>query len=315
MDILFLDQNKWIELARVNKGSTNSSLLSQVYEQLKMAVDSGKIVIPLTASHIIETSKRNDSISRAHVVKVQARLSKGLVFRSRKARLLIEIRNALHLAFGEQLVKLPNHWAIATGFMQAFETYDQLVAKPSDSTATRLVNKYIAPEQQYIDYLLNQDDNLRREAQAALALESEVLLSTLEARKAIMSGATIDLRRRAYTAKTFIENQDLILKTLEEIGHTFDEFKQLGNTAIVKLMQEIPTLHVETELAARLEAQTGELEVNDIHDMQSFYTAIPYATILVAEKGFISLARQAKLDSRYKISLSTKLEELEGRYN
>ncbi len=120
MEALFLDQNKWIELACVRTGAVSSGPSYIAYAELHEAVDRGRVVAPLTIAHILETSKRNDRASRAHVAEVQASLSKGFVFRSRKARLLIEIRNALHSAFGEPRVQLEPNWAIVPGFMQAF---------------------------------------------------------------------------------------------------------------------------------------------------------------------------------------------------
>jgi hypothetical protein len=314
MQVLFLDQNKWIDLARVHVGKTTSGPDLVVYQELLEAVRTGKLVAPLTVSHILETSKRNDPESRAHVVEVQAMLSKGYVFRSRKARLLIEMRNALHLAFAEAPKQLMANWAIVPGFMQAFETFDTLVASPEEAATSRLINEHVNPQMQYIDYMMNQDDGRRRAAHGAFAKESDQLLSRIEERRAIMEGSTIDLRWRAYAARLFLDHQGFIAHMLEVIGHSFDEMKELGSEAIIKFIRDVPTLNVEAELAVRLEAQTGPLEVNDIRDMQSFYTAIPYASRLVAERGFISLARQAKLDSRYSVALSTKLSELQGTF-
>lgn len=314
MEVLFLDQNKWIELARVRTGAVSSGPSYIAYAELHEAVDRGRVVAPLTVAHILETSKRNDQTSRAHVAEVQASLSKGFVFRSRKARLLIEMQNALHSAFGEPRVQLEPNWAIVPGFMQAFEPFDTLFGTPAEAASSRLINQYVDPKDQYLDYMLHQDDEHRRKAHARFSAESEALLARIEERRALMNGSTIDLRWRAYAAQLFLDHQDYIAHMLEVIGHTVGELNQLGAEAIVKFVRNVPTLNVEAELAARLEAQAGPLESNDIRDMQSFYTAIPYANQLVAEKGFISLARQAKLDARYGTRLSASLKDLSGVY-
>lgn len=314
MQVLFLDQNKWIDLARVHAGTITSGPLLTVYHELKAAVSAGKMIAPLTASHILETSKRNDPESRAHVVGIQALLSKGFVFRSRKARLLIEMRNALHLAFSEMPKQLPENWAIGPGFMQAFEMFDTLVASPEDAARSRLIIEHVNPQKQYIDYMMNQDDARRRAAHIAFAHESDQLLSRIEARRTIMEGSKMDLRWRAYAAKLFLDHQGFVAHMLEVIGRNVDEMKALGGEAIVKFVRDVPTLNVEAELAARLEGKTGLLETNDIQDMHSFCAAIPYASRLVAERVFSSLARQAKLDTRYGVKISTKLSELQGIY-
>jgi hypothetical protein len=67
-------------------------------------------------------------------------------------------------------------------------------------------------------------------------------------------------------------------------------------------------------MAARLESQTGSIRPNDVIDMQSFYTAIPYSNRVIAEKASISRARQAKLDVRYSVALSEHLATLLDMY-
>lgn len=314
MYVLFLDQNKWIDLARVHAGTTTSGPHLVVYQELLAAVRTGKLIAPLTASHILETSKRNDPRSRVNVAEIQALLSKGFVFRSRKARLLIEMRNALHIAFGEEPEQPPANWTVVPGFMQAFEMFDALVASPEAAATSRFMNQQVDPQRQYVDYMMNQDDGLRRAAHAAFAKESDQLISRIEARRAIMEGSTMALRWRAYAAKLFLDHQGFVAHMLDVVGHTVDEMKELGGESIVKFVRDVPTLNVEAELAARLEVKTGSVKVNDIQDMHSFCSAIPYADKLVAERGFISLARQAKLDNRYNVALSTELGELQGAY-
>lgn len=314
MHVLFIDQNKWIDLARAAGGRPEGVPYLPIYEELSEAVDAGRVILPLTISHIVETAKRNDPESRIAVARVQARLSKGSVYRSRKARLLLEMRNSLHGIFSEARVEFAKNWAIVRGFMQAFEPFDTLVATAEQASTSRRINQFLEPEFQYLDYMQNQDDDKRRLAVAAFSSESAALLSRIEERRKIMEGSSTDLRYRAYAAKLFLDHQGFVAHMLDAIGHTVEEMKHLGDKAIIDFMRDVPTLHVEAEIAARLEIQAGVLEANDIRDVQSFYTAIPYSKRLVAERNFISLARQAKLDEKYGVSLHTNLNELAGIY-
>ena len=83
MDIVYLDQNKWIELARVQAGAVTSGPTADLYSQLLAAVECGKVLFPLSVSHVLETSKRNEPISRGHLAETQAKLSRGYAYRSR----------------------------------------------------------------------------------------------------------------------------------------------------------------------------------------------------------------------------------------
>ncbi len=218
MEVLFLDQNKWIELARVRAGVVTTGPAYIAYAELHEAVDKGRVIAPLTVSHILETSKRNDQTSRTHVVEVQSALSKGWVFRSREARILIEMRNALHSIFEESPVQFDLNWAIAPSFMQAFETFDTLVASHTEATTSRFLNEHVDPKRQYIDYMLDQDDQRRRTAHAAFSAESDALLARIEQRRALMRGATIDLRWRAYAALLFYDHQGLLPTCSRSLG-------------------------------------------------------------------------------------------------
>lgn len=310
MRVVFFDQNKWIDLARGMRDASHSA--RPLYEKFLAEVSAERVVCPLTVSHIIETAKRNDLRTRTDVATVQANLSKGHVYRSRKARLLVEMRNALHKAFGEDPVVFPPHWAVVPGFMQAFEVFDTAVGDPEQARVTRLLNQHLDPAHQYLDFMVNQDDERRRHAAAAFSSESVALLARIEERRALMAGSSTDLRYRAYAAKLFLDHQGYVAHMLGVIGHTVEEMKALGGEAIVQFMRDVPTLDVEAHLASRLESQTGALEVNDIRDVLSFYTAIPYSERLVAEKNFVSLARQANLHKKYNVILDTTLAEFSG---
>lgn len=314
MKIIFIDQNKWIDLARAASGKQEGADFVELYKVLSIAVESGQAILPLTTSHILETTKRNDPESRIALARVQAQLSKGSVYRGRKARLLLEMRNSLHKIFAMPLIKLPEHWVVVRGFMQAFETFDTLTATQEDARTSLFLNKYVDPEFQYLDYMKNQDDDKRRIAVKNFTTESLSLLTRIEERRTVMSGSNVDLRYRAYSAQLFLDHQGFVAHILDVIGHTVDDMKALGATGILDFMKNVPTLNVEAEIAARLEIQKGKLELNDILDISSIVTSTPYSNAIVAERDFISLARQAKLNEKYGVSLHTNLKELENYF-
>ena len=124
----------------------------------------------------------------------------------------------------------------------------------------------------------------------------------------------MDMRWRAYAAQLFLEHQDTFLRILAGIDRTFEQFKSLGERGVRALIEEVPTLNVEAAMIVRLESETGPLNVNDLFDVQSFYTAIPYSCQVIAEKASISRARQAKLDVLYNVRLSRSLNDLLNVY-
>jgi hypothetical protein len=315
MEIVYLDQNKWIELARVQAGKVTSGPTADLYTQLLVAVECGQVLFPLSVSHVLETSKRNDPISRGQLVDTQVKLSRGYVYRSRAGRLEIEVRATLHRLFGTAPPELPQHWAITHGLLQAFEPMDEMTALSAEVQRMVRINAFIDPADQYVDYMKNQDDAHRRAAHSQLAANTADLIARIETRRARLRGKSVDVRRRAYAAQLFMDHQDTFIRILKSLGHSFEQLKALGERAVHALVEDVPTLNVEAEMVARLESKTGGIAPNDVFDIQSFYTAIPYSSRVVAEKGSVARARQAKLDARYQVALSRSLDDLLGVYS
>lgn len=314
MDIVFLDQNKWIELARVHSGHTTSGPMAGLFPQLVAAVQGKRALFPLSASNIMETAKRNDPDSRRHVAETQAILSLGYVHRSRASRMGVELRAAIQRRFGAEPVAMPPNWAFAPGFMQAFEPMDELIAGPEELARVRGLNSLMHPAALYLDFMVNQEDAFRREAIAALTQGLAELVVRIESRRERFANKSVDFRRRAYATQSWVENLDLLNRTVAALGYSFDQLRTLEDQALRTLLEDVPTMNVEVEMAARLESRTGALSPNDVLDMQSFYTAIPYSGRIVAEKAAISRAEQARLDSKYGVALSRSLEDLLDLY-
>lgn len=314
MEIVYLDQNKWIELARVQAGAVTSGQLAELYEQLTIAVDAERVLFPLSASHVLETSKRNDHASRVHLAETQAKLSRGYVYRSRAGRLEIEVRATIHRIFGIKVPELPPRWAIAHNFLQAFEPMDALIAPVDEVRRLARINAFKDPADQYLDYMKNQDDIIRRSAHSKLSKGITSLVSAIELRRTRLEGESVDMRRRAYSVQLFLDHQETYIRILNSLGYSLEQLKELGESAVRALVEDVPTLNVEAEMAARLESKTGDIESNDVFDIQAFYTAIPYSSRVVAEKASISMAKQAKLDIKYQVRLSQSLNDLFGAY-
>ncbi len=73
---------------------------------------------------------------------------------------------------------------------------------------------------------------------------------------------------------------------------------------------DVPVFHVERELVVRLEDQARPIAENDLRDVMAFTTVLPIADVIVAEKPFVNLARQAKLGETYGTELMTSILDL-----
>lgn len=82
------------------------------------------------------------------------------------------------------------------------------------------------------------------------------------------------------------------------LGLEWQAVGDLGSSLVRSLTVDVPVLDVERELVIRLEDQARPISENDLRDMSAFTIALPLADIVVAEKPFVNLARQARLGQR-----------------
>ncbi len=136
------------------------------------------------------------------------------------------------------------------------------------------------------------------------------LISRIEARRALVAGEALAMRKRAYGARLIIDELDFILDTARGLGLQWSTVVDIGSSLMRSIVTDVPTLNIERELAVRLEDQKKNVTENDLRDMMAFTTVLPFADVIVAEKQFVNLARQARLDKRYKTTLLTSIYDL-----
>lgn len=99
MKIVYLDQNKWIQLARVYHGRDSEPELQEVLEFVKTATRNGEMILPLSAIHYMETARVLDVARRARLGTVMWELSQGYTMSSLGHVIRHEIEAALARRF------------------------------------------------------------------------------------------------------------------------------------------------------------------------------------------------------------------------
>lgn len=307
--ILFLDQNAWIALAQGSWDRTDYPRQHAALTVIAEALEAKRIIVPLSFANIYETHKINDPIRRGHLARVQATISGGMVFRSRRhifERLLIR-----HLSYrlGLGVADLPADWFLTPFFFEAASDYSP-AAFGFEISERALAFIRLNPQAVLFDYLVATDENVRVEAVRRYSAGSADLIKAIEVRRQLAAGESFALRRRAYSARLLIDEMDFILAAARKLNPAWTSMGDLGPSLVKSVVNEIPIMNVERELAVRLEDQKRPIDENDLRDMLSFSVALPLADIFVAEKPFIGLARQAGLGEKYQTRLLTDVTRL-----
>jgi len=115
--IVYLDQNKWIELAKIVHGKDKSPRAIKILYELGAAIDSG-CVLPLSAIHYMELARVSNVARKARLGSVMWEYSKGITLVPYSNVVRFEIENALSKYFPQVI---PNELKLlGSGISHAF---------------------------------------------------------------------------------------------------------------------------------------------------------------------------------------------------
>jgi hypothetical protein len=307
--LLYLDQNAWIALAQGAWDAPAHPAEHAALTRVVMAVQEKRIVVPLSFTNIYETAKINDPLRRTHLARVQSTISGGKVIRSR--RRIFEDTLIQHIAqrSDQPPPALADDWFLSDLWFEAAADYaPEKFGFEISKRALDLMGQN--PAYALFSYLCESDEAVRLEGVRRYSASSAELLLKLEARRKLAAGETFALRLRAYGAQLIIDELDFIFLTAKRLGLSWSSVSDIGPSLLKSIVTEVPIMNVERELVVRLEDQQRTTNENDLRDMASFTLALPLADILIGEKAFVNLARQAKLGEKYDVVLLTKVMEL-----
>lgn len=307
--VVYLDQNKWIDLMRAAQAPAEHPRDRHVLERVCVAVEADQLRLPLTSSNLYETHKVNDPALRAAIAYTQATLSRAQVFRGRRRRLEVEVGRILADIYSLPWTEPDSDWVFSRLFFeaQADANDPRLGLNISDKVLCLLREN---PEFALFEYLAGTDDDVRREAVATFEQGAERLRADIEERRAKHRNESLSMRRKIYSVLLALGDQEFMIDTAIGLGLSWRCFMDNSGATLRRVIRETPTLLIEREMSLKLEGQRGDIQLNDARDMQNFTTVLPYADIVVAENKFVNLARQAGLAERFGLRLETDLGAL-----
>jgi hypothetical protein len=303
--IIYLDQNKWIELARAEKSPSEYPKYFSLLQRMLAKTDAGGIVFPLTATNLYETYKINDPERRKRLALLQAKLSGGIVFRARRGKLEVELSKFLCETYHLRPLQWPAWWFLSDLFYEAFP-------EAGSTHSERLINCVREQPGYFLnDYLTTAPDEERIFAVTKWSAAAEALREQIESRRTQHLDQPLSMRRRIYSVLMLSEELEILARFAEKYGVRWSSVSDIGSSITRRIVEEIPVYYVERELVLRLEAQSRPINENDMRDLDSYVGVIPYADVIVGENQFINLARQAGLGEKYSTRFETELSALE----
>jgi len=286
--IVYLDQNKWIELARVANGLDKSSRAKQLYRDLIAAIDCGYI-FPLSAIHIMEFSRIKNHGRRSRLGRVMWDFSQGITTPPLKEILCWEIEIAFaNLGYD---VKPRYFKYLGKGIPHAFgEEVDSSLASmfaEGMDEAMLCGFKEIPP------------------VQGAPMQQRKTFASHLRS----LNERKHELERVKWKNWLYAISMMDITEPLYEVMSTNripnSDIEGWGEKGLMEFMDSMPTRRLDVHLHRQvLKNPEYKAKLSDLEDWAGLGTAMCYADVVICEKHFANLVSRDRFVTKAKVKTS-----------
>lgn len=320
---VYLDQNKWIDLARAATGRPEGAGFVEALAAARSAVAAGTAVFPLDLYRYWETSKRRRDRSRNDVVDVMRELSQQQTMALPLGILDMELDAALQRRFGRpELVR--QQTIFGTGLRHI--TGDRMSWPKPDYSALPDGGESVSDDQRpQLELALIEviEEHLHRAGPDTFRVAGFDLAAADHGRRFVdfenkvaaaiaehgLTGGGVD---QAVRGADLGDIRPAVTKALERVSLTWDEFIDHATVAdLMRFMDDLPTRYVTNVMRSAKHRQIEQKwEPNDFIDVVALPVAAVYCDVVVTEKQWVHQLRQGKVDQRYDTMLLSNTADL-----
>jgi hypothetical protein len=310
--VIYLDQNKWIDLARAFYGREDGEKYKDILDIITTKVANNEIILPMSVVHFIETARSVNPDRAERLAKFMLSLSKKfgiLPFNSIREN---EVQQAILRKLGytpkiniKDLVINRNIFYAVGGELKIEglpnELEKELYTLIEDETILikLLINAYM--HQLSLDLkkedeeVLEELEESRRKLNSELSTEMRLRLSIEDMAKGSLSRLTVNfLNNIGYDVKVFVDQ----FKTVEDWKDFF-----LG----------IPTMDIWINLNLNRDNDMNrKIHRNDLNDIAFLSIAVPYCDIVVTENYWANILNTKKYDNKYNCIVLTDVNDIQN---
>ncbi|KKN67840.1 hypothetical protein LCGC14_0457200 [marine sediment metagenome] len=318
---IYIDQNHWDKLEKVFYKKLNNGFIQKVLNKLYELKSVNKIKIVLDLQRATETAQRKYEDSRIKLTKLMLSLSDESFVIPWVYLTDIEIENFFLRKQGKSENYI-REIAIGSGFSYMMGETPEVQSVVLNLDELTFINdklKEYFPKLMKIQFerYENRDDQILSE-QVKRAEEARQILFQMDS----------DNKRKQYLIEQdffhLLRNIMSFLKLTDEKRGTISDIEYVSRLTLVKetfppdlrnnrnrakFMKDFPIFYTHTTLVSfRDRDLRRKIDPNDLIDIASYVVPIAHFDVVLGEKYFITLARQAKLDELYGCNLFSKIE-------
>ncbi|WP_341998898.1 hypothetical protein MRBLWH7_000529 [Microbacterium sp. LWH7-1.2] len=309
---VYLDQNKWIDLARAATGHSSGARYVDALNAARAAAAAGTASFPLDMFRYAETGKRANERSRNDVADVMIELSRQHTMALGRDILPAEVDGALKVRYGRpgQPRQVEVFGVGARHVTKEGVTWPELDESKLRAAAGDIPERHY-PEIQKIYTRLIEEQVLRAGPEVVRAaglnpdtrhidqqyVDYENMIGS-EIRARGLAGDMIDL---AVRASDLGDIRTAVTEALNRVGLTWEEFlEDLGPGGVVGFMDDLPIRYVTNVMrSAKLRQAEQKWELNDFNDILALPVAAVYCDVVVTEAQWEHRLTQGKIEARY----------------
>lgn len=299
--IIYLDQNKWIELAKMVHGKDNSTRAKRVLRDFESAIDGGQVAIPLSSFHYIETSRISNVDRKVRLGAVMWRFSKGVTIVGYGEVVRHEIEAALAKHFPQ--VSVGSLSILGRGHAHTFSTpplKGVLAHIEEEVERSMLIGNDVLGIKPLASRSIKYRENFREH------------LVTLHARQREVPK---ELRENWLYAMSTVDILNPINDVIHKHGLSKDTLEGLGEQNLKQLINDMPTRRVDLHLHKQvLRNSNYRALVTDLEDWGGLALASSYCDVVVCEKHMADMLKRDSFRTyaRIEVDLENTFAILKG---
>lgn len=297
--IIYLDQNKWIDIARAFYGKSEGDKYKTVLKLLQEKVLSGEIILPISTIHIIETSRKADKESRQRLSEFIAPMTKSFGILPNFMIRDQEVENAIMQKIGKDPINNISEIVIKKGIYQMLglefekdsiiEIFNQFTLNNeiSDKVIAKIMIDLI--DRELLDEIREEDEKAAKEYEIKRKQNQESLSKEMRLRLAIS-----EMMNTAFLHKIIeqLNNHGIEIKQFSDLLLNADDWKNF--------IFSMPSIDIWINLHVLRDSNKDKsVHRNDSADIAFLSVAVPYCDVVVTEKYWTHLLVSNRFDKKY----------------
>jgi len=308
---LYLDQNKWIDLARAYHGQPAGNRFQAALDAVESGIAGEWLSVPLTSGRIIELARHGNRARRSRLAQVFVHLSRGTTLAPVYSVIRSLARRAAQVLFVEDPPE-PLPQVHGGGIEFAFGDVLKLDrAFGGDAEPADRLRRYLDSPEGLLDFLEQTYEDIRLAGTRSVTATAGRFADDVDSSRFRLRTDPFDVALKVYHARALIDLSGVIAEALARVDRKPADFLALGPAGAASFVRAIPPLRVEAFLGVTRDRHWDRrVAPNDSQDIGGLAVAIPYCDVVVSERFWADVAKRHRLDREYSTSVLRDTSEI-----